>query len=137
MESPPEPGDRIPDAVRKDAFDKLGEYDFAKVRNYHRDRLNVNVAKINLSTTYPNGNSDWSELGWLQDNPDDVPVHELVATYSPEDRRCVYYMYSGAVVIGVATNEEDLQAGFDTIEEEVIRQHDDSDIILNMWEFDT
>lgn len=137
MESPPDPGDRIPEAVKQDAFDKLGEFDFAKVRDYHRDRLNVNVAKINLSTTYDNGNTDWSELGWLQDNPDDVPVHELVATYSPEDRSSVYYMYSGAVVIGAATNEDDLAAGFETIEEEVIRQHDESDIILNMWEFDT
>ena len=136
MESPPEPGDHIPGEVRQDAFDKLGEFDFAKVRDYHRDRLNVNVAKIDLTTTDENGNTDWSELGWLQDNPDDVPVHELVATYSPEDRNSVYYLYSGAVVIGVATDEEDLEAGFDTIEEEVIRQHDDSDIILNMWEFD-
>ena len=137
MDSPLEPGDRIPEEVSQDAFDKLGEFDFAKVRDYHRDRLNVNVAKINLTTTDENGNTDWSELGWLQDNPDDVPVHELVATYSPEEHSCVYYLYSGAVVIGVATNEEDLETGFETIEQEVIRHHDDSDIILNMWELDS
>jgi hypothetical protein len=136
MQSPPEPGERIPEEVRKDAFDKLGEADFAEVRDYHRDQLNVNVAKINLSTTYENGNSDWSELGWLQDGPDDVPVHELVATYSPHERSSVYYLYSGAVVIGMATDEEDLEAGFETIEEEVIRQHDESDILMNWWEFD-
>ncbi len=137
METPTEPGESIPDAVRADAFDKLGEYDFAQVRDYHRDRLNVNVAKINLCTTYENGNQDWSELGWLQDNPDDVPVHELVATYEPDGHSSVYYMYSGAVVIGAATNEADLEAGFETIEDEVIRQHDESDIIMNWWEFDT
>lgn len=137
MKSPPEPGDRISEEVRQDAFDKLGEFDFAKVRDYHRNRLNVNVAKINLSKTYENGTTDWGELGWLQENPDDIPVHELIATYSPEGRNSVYYLHSDAVVIGVATNEEDLQAGFETIEEEVIRQHDDSDLILNTWEFDT
>lgn len=137
MESPLEPGDRIPGRIRRDAFDKLGAFDFARVRDYHRDRLNVNVAKINLTSTDENGNTDWSELGWLQDNPDDVPVHELVATYSPEERSSVYYLYSGAVVIGVATDETDLEAGFETVKEEVIRQHDASDIILNMWEFDT
>jgi hypothetical protein len=136
MASSSEPGNRIPEEVRQDAFDKLGEFDFAKVRDYHRNRLNVNVVKIKLSTTYENGNTDWSELGWLQDNTDDVPTHELVATYSPEERDSVYYLYSGAVVIGVATDEEDLEAGFETIEEEVIRQHDESDIIMNWWEFD-
>ena len=107
-DAPDQPGgprDRpgIPRIVREDAQRRLEEGDFSEVKDYHRERLNLNIVKMKLDFSF-------EEVSWVRRDTSNIDIANLIVVYHPTDLDAVLYAFSGAVAIGVSDSEQDLQS---------------------------